>query len=87
MVYELPHLHQHMAGGVGEQLLALGQLVNVPANAANIWQQHVTLLTIDRGLDAVLGTDMFEDVFGSERTSLDVAKVSKGKYSVKASCL
>ena len=87
MVYELPHLHEHVAGGVGEQLLALGQLVNVPTDAADIWQQHVTLLTIDRGLDAVLGTDMFEDVFGSERTSLDVAKVSKGKYSEKASCL
>ena len=87
MVYELPHLHQHVAGGVGEQLLALGQLVNVPAYASNIRQQHVTLLTIDRGLDAVLGADMFEVVFGSERTSLDVAKVSKGKYSDKASCL
>ena len=87
MVYELPHLHQHVAGGVGEQLLALGQLVNVPAYATDIRQQHVRLHIVDRGLDAVLGTDMFEDVFGSERTSLDVAKVSKGKYSDKASCL
>ena len=58
MVYELPHLHEHVAGGVGEQLLALGQLVNVPADAANIRQQHVSFLTVDRGLDAILGSDM-----------------------------
>ena len=58
MVYELPHLHEHVAGGVGEQLLALGQLVNVPADAANIRQQHVSFLTVDRGFYTVLGTDM-----------------------------
>ena len=58
MVDKLPHLHEHVAGGVGEQLLALGQLVNVPADAANIRQQHVPFHTVDRGLDAVLGPDM-----------------------------
>ena len=58
MVDKLPHLHEHVAGGVGEQLLTLGQLVNVPADAANIRQQHVTFHSVDLGLDAILGTDM-----------------------------